>query len=51
MWPAPTKPGTSRMGLFWDIEVSEISRAKILSEGKIWGFGVSVILGNYYLLL
>ena len=19
MWPAPTKPGTSRMGLFWDI--------------------------------
>ena len=20
MWPAPTKPGTSRMGPFWDID-------------------------------
>ena len=21
MWPTPTKPGTNRMGLFWDIYI------------------------------
>ena len=28
MWPAPTKPETSRMGLFWDIGHDNSERNK-----------------------
>ena len=46
MWPAPTKPGTSHMGLFWVIGHWNF-KAKILSECQIWGFGVFVIMESY----
>ena len=45
MWPAPTKPGTSHMGLIWNIGHWNI-KGENWSEGQIWGFGVFAIFDS-----